>query len=123
MYLGANMFVAGLLASARYYLQSVSWYLDRPINKPTYVTIGITNRCCLHCRMCTMWQNREPETSLSTQDKIDLMVRLRSWLGPYQAVLSGGEPFLKAAEVLTLAGTIGAAAFYYDGVARALGWK
>lgn len=102
---GTHLIATGYLASMRYCLQSISWHLDRPVNKPATVSIGINDRCCLRCRMCTIWKNRERKEELSTQDKVELMLALRSWLGPYEVSLAGGEPFLKAPEVLALAGT------------------
>jgi MoaA/NifB/PqqE/SkfB family radical SAM enzyme len=74
--------------------QHLSYRLDRPIGKPSQVTLLITDACAARCVMCDIWK-------LPVKDELDVdewklaVDRLQEWLGPFFLAVSGGEPFQK----------------------------
>ena len=45
------------------FLISISRNLNKPFNKPTSITIMVTNNCNSHCQHCHSWQSK-PEKQL-----------------------------------------------------------
>ena len=71
---------------------------NRMIGKPSTVHISITDRCNLHCRMCDIWKGSprsHTQMELSAERWIQLIDEMRSWLGPFNLKIAGGEPLLK----------------------------
>lgn len=62
--------------------------------RPTQVNIEIINRCCLRCSMCDIWKNKV-NNELSMNQWIDILDRLKQWLGSFRLTVTGGEPFMK----------------------------
>lgn len=69
---------------------------------PHYLFIETTTTCNLRCRQCHMWLSEEPPTTLTTEEKVALVDRFGTWADHGVVVLTGGEPFLKADEVLAV---------------------
>jgi len=76
--------------------------------KPTNVEIGITNACCMRCKMCGTWKT-PPQDELDIHKWKCILQHLKEWLGVFRLTVSGGEPFLKAGiwELLDNAGHLG----------------
>lgn len=69
---------------------------------PHYLFIETTTACNLRCRQCHMWMSEEPPGTLSTEEKVALVDQFGSWAGRGVVVITGGEPFLKTAEVMAI---------------------
>ncbi len=70
---------------------------------PRYLFLEVTSECHLRCKMCHLWRTREPVDALTTDEKLDLVREYGAWAGPGSVVvLTGGEPFRKTDEVMTL---------------------
>lgn len=74
--------------------KQLSYKLDRRLNKPSQVSLLITDICAARCTMCDMWKLQE-NNELSIDEWKVALDRLREWLGPFFLVISGGEPFQK----------------------------
>ena len=74
--------------------QRLSYRLDRPLGKPSQVTILITDVCGARCSMCEMWKLQQHD-ELTAEEWKGVLDRLREWLGPFFLAFSGGEPFQK----------------------------
>lgn len=69
---------------------------------PHYLFIETTTACNLRCRQCHMWMSEEPPGTLTTEEKVALVDQFGSWAEHGVVVITGGEPFLKTAEVMAL---------------------
>ena len=79
---------------ANHIRQNLSYKFDRPLGKPSQVTVLITDACAARCVMCDIWK-LQAEGELEAAEWMDVVDRLREWLGPFFLVVSGGEPFQK----------------------------
>ncbi len=79
---------------SNYFAEKLSYKLDRRLNKPSQVTLYITDACASRCIMCDLWK-REPEGELTADEWKVVLDRLREWLGPFFLMITGGEPFQK----------------------------
>ncbi|MCL5035531.1 MAG: radical SAM protein [Chloroflexi bacterium] len=68
---------------------SRAWLLK---DRPVYVHYGLTHRCNLRCKMCSLWQEQREELDLLRIEK--LAVNLAS-LGCIYVSIGGGEPALR----------------------------
>jgi len=59
-----------------------------------YTHYGVTHRCHLRCRMCSVWKRGNKEKELSLPEIKSLARGLRS-LGAISVALGGGEPFMR----------------------------
>ncbi|MFQ5460391.1 MAG: radical SAM protein [Anaerolineae bacterium] len=75
--------------------QGLSYRADRPLAKPSQVTILLTDACAARCIMCDIWK-LDASGELAVEEWIPVLDDLRAWLGPFFLVISGGEPFQKA---------------------------
>ncbi len=80
--------------ATNYIAQQVSYSIDKPVCKPSQIFIMPTYRCNARCVMCDMWKIKS-ENEVSIEEWIDLLGKIRSWLGPFWVIISGGEPFNK----------------------------
>ena len=71
-----------------------SYSLDRPLGKPDKVSVIITDACAARCTMCDIWK-LQAHNELDVDEWKRVLDDLRSWLGPFFIVISGGEPFQK----------------------------
>jgi MoaA/NifB/PqqE/SkfB family radical SAM enzyme len=62
--------------------------------KPTNVNIEVIDRCCLRCQMCDIWKS-EGKGELSIEGWIEVVRRLKDWLGTFRLTITGGEPLMK----------------------------
>lgn len=69
---------------------------------PQYLFIEITTACNLRCKQCHMWMSREPAGTLTTAEKLALVDDFAAWATTGVVVMTGGETFMKADEVLAL---------------------
>jgi MoaA/NifB/PqqE/SkfB family radical SAM enzyme len=65
------------------------------VNKPTYVCAKMTMQCNSRCVHCNIWQMPFESPELTTADWIRVLEQLRSWLGRFRMVFTGGEALLK----------------------------
>ncbi len=82
--------------------------LSRRLVRPSSLYCKLTLRCNSRCRHCDMWQ-REHDVGeeLSTDEWKDVFRSLRTWLGPVDVCLTGGEVLLRRDAVELLEFTIG----------------
>lgn len=73
------------------------------IDFPKTLFLEITTECDLRCRHCHMWLTKEAESSLSTIEKIGCINQFHEINPSGDVVLTGGEPFLKYEEVISIA--------------------
>ncbi len=59
-----------------------------------YIHYGVTHRCHLRCRMCSVWKGGDKGKELSLSEIKSLARGLRS-LGAISVALGGGEPFMR----------------------------
>ena len=62
--------------------------------RPNSISFLITERCNARCVHCNIWTNRGREDSLTEAEWKVALADLRSWLGPVQVTLTGGEALL-----------------------------
>ena len=62
--------------------------------RPIYVHYGVTHRCNLRCRMCSVWRTAAPGEELKVS-QIQKLARSLRELGVVRIALGGGEPFLR----------------------------
>ncbi|MFX1296303.1 MAG: radical SAM/SPASM domain-containing protein [Promethearchaeota archaeon] len=78
---------------------------------PERLFLEITKECNLKCRLCKLWEQKDPSGRLLLEDKIKFLLRLFNWLENYRKnfrnhfciILTGGEPFLYTKEILKIA--------------------
>jgi MoaA/NifB/PqqE/SkfB family radical SAM enzyme len=63
-----------------------------------FLFVEVTTECNLRCRQCHMWRSREPEDSLSCDEKVGLVEQLAAWSPGATVVLTGGETMRKPHE-------------------------
>lgn len=65
--------------------------------KPHYFAFAITDRCQSHCATCNGWQSPSEYKyeELSTNDWKFILFSLQKWLGKFDFIFTGGEPFLR----------------------------
>lgn len=65
--------------------------------RPKYFAFNITNRCQSHCATCNGWQTPKSfkDLELSTNDWKFILCELQEWVGNFDFIFSGGEPFLR----------------------------
>ncbi|PIU68058.1 MAG: radical SAM protein [Armatimonadetes bacterium CG07_land_8_20_14_0_80_40_9] len=62
-----------------------------PLLLPLNLTISVTNRCNLRCKMCNVWKKEVKEFSFDEFNKTFKSISK----SPYWVTISGGEPFLR----------------------------
>ena len=64
---------------------------------PRYFAFAITDRCQSHCATCNGWQSPSEYKyeELSTNDWKFILYSLQQWLGKFDFIFTGGEPFLR----------------------------
>lgn len=68
---------------------------DLPL--PTSLSYNLTDRCQSRCKTCNCW-TFPAETmykEMTTDDWKTFLTNMHNWLGNYNFILSGGEPFLR----------------------------
>ena len=65
--------------------------------KPRYFAFALTDRCQSHCSTCNGWQTPSENKfdELSTNDWKFVLSSLHDWLGNFDFIFTGGEPFLR----------------------------
>jgi radical SAM protein with 4Fe4S-binding SPASM domain len=81
-------------SGANYLQQQLAYRFDQPFNKPTQVTVSITDACAARCVMCDIWK-LQAKDELTAPEWIKFLGQMREWLGPFWLVVTGGEPFQK----------------------------
>jgi Fe-coproporphyrin III synthase len=79
---------------ANHVAQRLSYRLDRPLSRPTQVSVLITEACAARCVMCDIWK-LQAHDELDADEWKGVLDHLREWLGPFFLVISGGETFQK----------------------------
>ena len=64
---------------------------------PRYFAFAITDRCQSHCITCNGWQSPKEYRfdELSTNDWKFVLSSMHDWLGNFDFIFTGGEPFLR----------------------------
>ncbi|MFC1546347.1 radical SAM/SPASM domain-containing protein [bacterium] len=60
--------------------------------KPDFISLNITERCCLKCIMCNEWQNSKPDLTCVQWQNV---LQESKDIGINSVYLSGGEPFIR----------------------------
>lgn len=81
-------------SGVNYVRQKLAYRFDQPLNKPTQVTVSITDACAAHCVMCDIWK-LQVKDELTADEWMKFLGQMREWLGPFWLVITGGEPFQK----------------------------
>lgn len=64
------------------------------IQKPISIQISITEKCNLKCIHCDIWR-KEKRPDLLLSQWLNIITKLKDWLGPYRIDIAGGEPFIR----------------------------
>ncbi len=79
--------------------------------KPGFFSYANTDRCQSRCITCAGWQTppNVKENELTTDDWKRILTQMHEWMGDYEFVFSGGEPFLRddLLELTTFAKNLG----------------
>ncbi|NVN97970.1 MAG: radical SAM protein [Geobacteraceae bacterium] len=65
------------------------------IAKPSFICAKMTMECNSRCVHCDIWQTTYGEVELSTVEWFRILGELRSWLGRFRMVFTGGEALLR----------------------------
>ncbi len=65
--------------------------------KPRYFAFALTDRCQSHCITCSGWKTPIEKVfdELSTNDWKFILLSLKKWIGQFDFIFTGGEPFLR----------------------------
>ena len=65
--------------------------------KPVSFSFNNTERCQSHCITCNGWKTPTSvqEQELTIEEWKKILLNLYNWLGNYQFIISGGEPFIR----------------------------
>jgi len=77
-----------------HFLLPLSYKYDRPLMKPVGVYASFTEKCNYACTMCVGRTLYQEQSDLSSEQWIDILRDLKSYLGAFHINFSGGEPFL-----------------------------
>lgn len=72
------------------------------LRKPTAVHFNITWQCCLRCIMCPLWKHELNRREISVTEWTKVAYELKNWLKEYNALITGGEPFIREETVFAL---------------------
>lgn len=72
-----------------------AYYLNYSPVKPLDILCDITYRCNLKCPTCFRWTSKPDKNELGLKDWENIILALRKWIGPFNLVFGGGEPFMK----------------------------
>jgi MoaA/NifB/PqqE/SkfB family radical SAM enzyme len=75
-------------------LRDLSLKHDKVLCKPTFVSLAMSEQCCLRCRQCDIWKNKPTKNQLSFEQRKNAVKNLKNWLGNFKLNITGGEPFL-----------------------------
>jgi len=64
------------------------------LDKPVYAHYGVTNRCDLKCKACTIWRRKDLSDELPLSD-VEKLAKTLKELGCIHVSLGGGEPVLR----------------------------
>jgi MoaA/NifB/PqqE/SkfB family radical SAM enzyme len=81
-----------------YLMDGISEGYDRTYMpaKPLDVICEITYVCNLECPTCFRWTAKPDEHELTAPQWMNVLRRLKAWLGPFNLTFTGGEPFLRS---------------------------
>lgn len=69
---------------------------------PKLLCLEITGECNLRCRQCHLWQSRDSENTLTTEERIRLVEEMGALSSGGTIVLTSGETMLKGEEFFAL---------------------
>jgi MoaA/NifB/PqqE/SkfB family radical SAM enzyme len=76
-------------------LGRVSMETGLNLNKPDYICAKMTMRCNSRCVHCNIWDMEHGEIEMTGDQWRTTLTRLRSWLGSFRMVFTGGEALLR----------------------------
>jgi len=69
---------------------------------PRQLYLRITEECNYRCKQCHIWTHKDPEDSLTTEEKLDLIKQFHALNSKGVVWLTGGEPLKKMEEFLKI---------------------
>ena len=69
---------------------------------PRQLYLRITEECNYRCKQCHIWKHKDPEDSLTTEEKLDLIKQFHALNNKGVVWLTGGEPLKKMEEFLKI---------------------
>lgn len=83
-------------------LNTVSYNINYPLQKPATVSFLITHKCCLNCEMCdSLQKNLNDKKELTLNQYLDIIDQLNKWKVK-NILLSGGEPLIRKKDSLEI---------------------
>jgi len=77
-------------------LQNISLKTGLNLCKPSEVSITLTMRCNSKCLQCDIWKgDYDKNAELPTEEWKKILHDLKSYLGHFRLIFTGGEPFLR----------------------------
>jgi len=70
---------------------------EKCTQKPVSFSFNNTERCQSRCTTCTGWQTpaEMQEKELSLDEWKQILFNIHNWMGNYEFIISGGEPFIR----------------------------
>lgn len=71
--------------------------VQSPLKKPISFSFNNTERCQSRCITCNGWKTpaEMKEKELTLDEWKQILINLHNWMGNYEFIISGGEPFLR----------------------------
>ena len=95
MALDTNRLYARVYEGVNYRLRSFAGGRFASHCNPTSIIFLLTELCNARCLHCDIWKNKGREDSPTMEQWRQVLSDLRSWLGPVQVLISGGEALMK----------------------------
>jgi MoaA/NifB/PqqE/SkfB family radical SAM enzyme len=73
---------------------------DAQQKPPGQLYLRITEECNYRCKPCQIWQHKDPQDALTTEEKLDLVRQFHFLNGKGVVWMTGGEPLQKMHEFL-----------------------
>ncbi len=74
---------------------------DQP-TAPEAVFFSLTLECPMRCKVCSMWQLKDPDGALTLNQRLEVIDQLLGFGSKVHVVVTGGEPFRKFGELLAM---------------------
>lgn len=76
------------------FLRDLSFSSGKIFCKPTFVSLALSELCCLRCRQCDIWKNKPAKNKMTFSQRKEAILRIKKWLKYFKLNFAGGEPFL-----------------------------
>ena len=61
--------------------------------KPSFISLEVEETCFFKCKQCNIWKDKRRPNRMNPEEMIEVLDKLRSWMGPFKISFSGGESF------------------------------